>query len=202
MALQLPLMKDGDVVQKLQLSLSKDTPLFVVDLAWASAQDLDAHALLASNVGAGAKIDALAKVLSTYTKKTGAITVNSDGSFSTPEGALKHSGDSLTGVVNEIDETITIDVSKVPANVNEIPIFVTIHKSVETGATFKQVTKASVRISNDKSVLCEYVLSDEFGPFGAVQMGSIVRDDNGGWEFAAVGNGFNGDFNAVLGAFS
>lgn len=206
MALQLPMQKDGEEVKKLKLSMSK-TATFKVELMWESDQDLDAHALLATNDGAGAKVDSMDQVLSTFnSKKTnsaGALVTNADGSFSTPCGTLSHSGDSRTGVTKAVDEFIIINGAKAAATVNEIPIFITIYKADKTGVTFKQVTKAGVRISDDDGkVLCEYELSNEFGAFNAVQMGSIVLNENGGWEFAAVGNGFNGDFNTVLGFFS
>ncbi|MES2943529.1 MAG: hypothetical protein V4772_11735 [Pseudomonadota bacterium] len=44
-------------------------------------------------------------------------------------------------------------------------------------------------------------LSSQFGEFVGVQMGSLMMDSTG-THFAAVGVGFNGDFNSVLEHFS
>lgn len=200
--LQLPLAKPGMTAGKLTLSLNKGAS-FKIELAWDSPHDLDAHALLAINNGAGAKVSSLEQVLSTYnTKKNspgGVLVTNPDGSFKTPCGSLLHSGDSRTGVVKEVDESITVDGSKVPNDVNEIPIFVTIHGG---RGTFAEVKMASITIKDDTGKVLEaYQLTTEFAGFNAVQMGSLMLGANG-WEFAAVGTGFTGDFNTVLGHFS
>lgn len=197
----LPLAKPGQVAGKLTLPLSKGAR-FNIELAWDSSEDLDAHALLAANNGGGAKVTSFEQVLSTYNSKktnpSGLLLTNPDGSFSTPCGALTHSGDSRTGVAQSVDEIITIDGSKIPAGVNEIPIFITIHEKM----TFAAVKTASVTIKDDSGkVLGEYQLTAEFAGFNAVQMGSLILGSNG-WEYAIVGAGFNGDFNTVLGHFS
>lgn len=203
MALQLPLVKPGETAPKLSLNLAKPAR-FSVELYWDSEHDLDGHALLAANTGGGAKITSLDQVLSTYNaKKTnpnGALTNNVDGSFSTPCGGLTHSGDSRTGMGKAVDEIITIDGAKVPSDVNEIPIFVTIHPS--KSAKFMDVRTAGIRIKNDQgAILGEYELTNQFGQFDAVQMGSLLLGANG-WSYSAAGSGFNGDFNTILGHFS
>ena len=207
MALQLSLAKPGDApVQKLALNLNKgDT--FSIELRWDSDDDLDAHALLAFNNGSGAKISSLDQILSTYnakvTNSSGTLNSNPDGSFSTPDGSARHSGDALDGGGNdedEADETITIYGAKVPSNVNEIPIFITIHPAGTT--RFAQVRNAGIRIKNSGGkVIGEYHLTNEFGNFDAVQMGSLILE-NGQWSYLPAGSGFNGDFNFIIGYFS
>lgn len=203
-ALQLNLTKPGQERPKLSLNLAKPAR-FTVELAWDSVHDLDGHALLATNNGAGAKITSLEQILSTYNcaranNAQGALPGNPDGSFFTPEKALTHSGDQRTGIGKDIDEVITVNGALVPAGVNEIPIFVTIHPSAT--AKFGQVNKASITIRDDSGkVLAQYELSQEFAEFDAVQMGSLLLTNNG-WEFAAAGSGFNGDFNQIIGFFS
>ncbi|MCR4341963.1 MAG: TerD family protein [Gemmatimonadaceae bacterium] len=203
--LQLPLEKNGQPPKKLSLSLNKASR-FIVELWWKTEHDLDAHALLATNSGQGAKVDAFEKVLSTYNCKrpgsqSGVLAVNANKSFNTPDGALHHSGDSLDGRTADIDEVITIDGGKIGPEVNEIPIFVTIHPRSQP-MTFREIPDAGIRIKDDAGkVLGEFQLTAEFGPFNAVQMGSLIIGANG-WEYAAVGNGFTGDFNTVLGYFS
>ena len=204
MSLSLSLSKPGDApVSKLKLNLSKGAKFFV-ELLWDSEEDLDAHALLATNSGSGAKVTQMTQVLSTYNaKKTnpdGVLENNADLSFSTPEGALTHSGDIKVGKPEGVEEMITIDTSKIPSTVNEIPIFVTIHPAGKT--KFREVTNAGIRIKDDSGkVLGEYLLTNEFAEFDCVQMGSVELE-NGQWVYAPVGSGFNGDFNVILGYFS
>ncbi len=206
--LKLPLAKPGESTQtvgKLSLNLNKGSR-FSVELAWESAHDLDAHALLGHNDGSGAKVTDYAQVLSTYnTKKMNpgaSLTANADGSFSTPCGALTHSGDSRSGIGKLVDEIITVDGSKIQNGVNEIPIFVTIHSKAKPGTKFNEVNDASIVIKDESGkVLGEYRLTGEFAQFNAVQMGSLMLGPSG-WEFAPVGNGFMGDFNTILGSFS
>jgi tellurium resistance protein TerD len=208
MPLTLPLVKPGEDRPKLNLNLNKGS-LFHVELFWESHHDLDAHALLANNDGNGAKVSAYEQVLSTYaTKKmnpkSGVLEANPDGSFSTPEGALTHSGDSRTGIGKVLDEIITIDGAKVPAGVNEVPFFVTIHTTDGSGARLKfgDIKDAGIRIKDGSGKeLASFHLGQEFGNFNAIQMGSLMLGPTG-WEFAAAGSGFMGDFNTVLGHFS
>lgn len=205
--LTLTLTKAGDAPKPhLVLNISKPSK-FTVELSWDSTEDLDAHALLAKNSGSGAKITDMSQVLSTFntgiplTDGTSKTRVAGDKRpFQTPEGALQHSGDARSGVGADVDEIITVNGSLIPDGVNEIPIFVTIYPG--GSSTFAHVKEASIRIKNDQgTVLAEYKLSDEFGAFDAVQMGSLILGDNG-WSYAPVGSGFNGDLNTILASFS
>lgn len=206
MALKLELTKPGAVVQKLHLNLTKPAK-FSVELFWDSPEDLDAHALLAKNNGGGAKVDSFDCVLSTFNSNLpladGSASTRKSGDkrpFKTPDGALHHSGDARTGVGSDVDEIITVDGALIPDGVNEIPIFVTIFPG--GSSNFGQVRKAGIRIKNDRgTVLGEYELSNQFAQFDAVQMGSLLLGPNG-WEYAAAGSGFNGDFNTILEHFS
>lgn len=207
MALQpLPLIKEGDVPKKFSLNLAKPAR-FAVEVFWESPHDLDGHVLLATNSGNGAKITDFAQVLSTYNPNLPLV----DGSapsrvsgdkrpFMTPCRSLRHSGDARTGIGATLDEVILIDGGLIPPGVNELPIFVTIHPS--QWAKFADVKEAGIRIKNDQNVILgEFKLTDQFGQFDAVQMGSLLLGQNG-WEYVAAGAGFNGDFNTILSHFS
>lgn len=201
--------------KKLQLSLNKGAR-FTVKISWECEaehqDDIDIHALEASNPGDGAKVTALESVLSTYntTKmnpRGGALKNNPDGSFSTPSGGLKHSGDVR---VQGNFETIVVDGSNIPDGVNEIPLFATVHRAEEDGeedhevgeAAFADIEVCTVTITGDDGrELGSYQLSDEFGDFNVVQLGSIIFGPNG-WEYAPVGRGFTGTINDVLAYFS
>ena len=203
--------------RKLQLSLNKGAR-FTVRISWeceANHQDdVDIHALEAVNDGSGAKVSVLESVLSTYnTKKMnprGGVLVNSpDGSFATPSGGLQHSGDIR---IQGNSETITVDGGRLPPEVNEIPLFATVHRADHGGdhdgeegeeeAAFADIEVCTVVITDpDGREIGAYRLSDEFGDFNVVQLGSILLGPDG-WEYAPVGRGFNGTINDVLAHFS
>ena len=204
--------------RKLQLSLNKGAS-FQVTVAWQCdarhQDDVDIHALEARNDGSGAKVSALEQVLSTYntsrmSPKTGVLATAADGSFATPSGGLRHSGDIR---VQGNAEAIVIDGSKLPTDVNEIPLFATVHKAEhgqghdegsasEDEAAFADIEVCTVTIADEAGrELGAYQLSKEFGEFNVIQLGSIMHAENG-WEYAPVGRGFTGTFNDVLGHFS
>ncbi len=205
-------------VRRLQLSLNKGAR-FNVQVEWdckaEHEDDVDVHALEAVNSGNGARVSSLENILSTYNttrmSRSGVLKNNADGSFATPSGGLSHSGDIRKQGVQA--EVLTIDGSKVPSDVNEIPLFATVHKADhgegheegdedEDEAAFADIDVCTVTITDESGrVLGKYALSDEFGEFNVVQLGSIMLAANGGWEYVPVGVGFTGDFNDVLGNF-
>lgn len=218
--LTLTLEKPGITPPKLSLSLTKGAR-FTVKVEWKCdddhADDVDVHALEASNDGSGAKVTELTSVLSTYNTtrmnpRAGALQSNPDGSFQTPSGGLYHSGDQR---VQNNSETIIIDGSKLPAGIREIPIFVTVHEADHTSgheggrgdetedeAAFGDIDVCTITLSDQSGKeLGAYQLSDEFKEFNVVQLGSVTLGANG-WEYVAAGRGFNGTFNDVLARFS
>lgn len=206
--LTLSLEKPGEAAPRLQLSLTKGAS-FKVTVAWecehSHLHDVDVHALESRNDGSGAKVAELSSILSTYNTskmnpKGGVLPTNADGSFGTPSGGLMHSGDVRA---QGTAETITIDASMMPEGANEIPIFVTIHSPDKEVETFAEIEKATITIIDEGGKeLGSYVLSGEFKDFNVVQFGSLLLGEGGGWEYVAVGRGFKGNFNDVLGYFS
>jgi len=196
----------GQPVQNLKLNLSKGQK-FTVELSWDSKDDLDTHALAAVNSGAGAKVTNMAQVLSyaTSPKQLGGqspLRGNPNGSFSTPDGGLTHSGDCRDGTTSGVDETITVDPGLLNPEVNEVPIFITIYSPSKPSVTFGDVKEAVITIKDEGGkVLGQFRLSNEFAGFNAVQMGSLIKVQ-GGWEYAPVGSGFNGDLNKIIESFS
>jgi len=215
-SLVLNLTKPGEQASKLQLNLSKNE-VFTVKLSWDEKSandktDLDLHSIVGVNTGDGAKAGAFEDILSTYNvrrkiggQQVGILDKKADGSFEIHGGALVHSPDAQDGNLDGDDEWIRVDPSKLtsPANGHlEIPLVAMIH-GASTAKKFADVKNARVAVVNSTGrELMNATLSNQFGEFIGVQMGSILIDRNGTASFASVGVGFNGDFNSVLGHFS
>jgi tellurium resistance protein TerD len=109
------------------------------------------------------------------------------------EGAVVHSGDNRTGAGEGDDETVTIDLSKVPLDVERIALAVTIHEADARRQNFGQVSKAFVRCVNaaNGSEIARYDLSEDGSTEAAMIFGEVYRN-GADWKFRAVGQGFNG----------
>jgi len=104
------------------------------------------------------------------------------------DGSIKHSGDNRTGDGDGDDETIHVDLQRLPAAVQ----FLVFTVNSFTGQTFEKVENAYCRIVNagNNSELARFNLSEKGGHTGIV-MASLSRQ-NGGWEFKAIGKTTNG----------
>lgn len=107
-----------------------------------------------------------------------------------PDEAVEHTGDNLTGEGDGDDESINIDLSKIDPRINEIIFVVTIHKADERRQNFGQVRNAFIRIYNqaDGSEILRYDLDEDFSVETAVEFGRLYKR-GGQWKFEAIGSG-------------
>jgi tellurium resistance protein TerZ len=100
------------------------------------------------------------------------------------DGSIRHSGDNRTGDGDGDDETIMVDLSRLPHNVTGLVFTV----NSFTGQTFDEVENATCRLVDEKSgkEICKYVLSER-GRHTGVYMAAMVRR-NGAWELTAIGD--------------
>lgn len=103
-------------------------------------------------------------------------------------GAVEHMGDNTTGAGDGDDEVISVDLNKVPANVQHIVFTV----NSFLGQKFDVVENAFVRIVNGAggAELCRFQLSAKV-PNTAMIMSRLYRH-NGEWKFAAIGDPADG----------
>lgn len=108
-----------------------------------------------------------------------------------PADSVIYGGDNRTGDGDGDDETVKIDLSLVPADVEKISFTVTIHEAKERGQNFGQVSNAYIRIINtdNNEELIHYDLGEDFSVETAIVVAELYRH-NGEWKFAAVGSGF------------
>jgi tellurium resistance protein TerD len=109
------------------------------------------------------------------------------------DGAVVHSGDNTTGAGEGDDETITIDLTKVAADVEKISVCVTIHDAETRKQNFGMVSKAYVRCVNaaGNGEIARYDLSEDGSTEAAMIFGEVYRAGSD-WKFKAIGQGFKG----------
>lgn len=125
--------------------------------------------------------------------------VRSDSDFifynnkTSSDGSVSHNGDNRSGEGAGDDETVDINLSQVPADVDKIAVCVTIHEGGTRGQNFGQVSKAYIRVLNKDggSEIARYDLSEDASTDTAMIFGEVYRNGSE-WKFRAVGQGYQG----------
>ena len=183
------LQKGGNV------NLSKEAPglsKMVVGLGW------DARA----TDGAAFDIDGSVFLLKADGKVRADVDMVFYNNLKSSDGSVTHSGDNKTGAGDGDDETVTIDLSLVPPEVDKIAVCVTIHDAEARKQNFGMVSKAYVRCinANGDVEIARYDLSEDGSAETAMVFGEIYRN-NGDWKFKAIGQGFKGGLGPLAASF-
>ncbi|MBF0177751.1 MAG: TerD family protein [Magnetococcales bacterium] len=177
------------------VSLSKEEPgltQILVGLGW------DARA----TDGADFDLDASAFLL----KADGKVRADSDFVFynnmRSTDGSVEHVGDNRTGAGEGDDESLKIDLAKVPTEVQKIVFSVTIHEADVRKQNFGMVRNAFIRVVNDANAreITRYDLSEDASTETAMVFGEVYRN-NTEWKFRAVGQGFAGGLGPMAKSF-
>lgn len=169
-------------------------PQFTIGLGW------DTNS---SSTGSAFDLDASVFILGENSK------VLSDQHFvfynnlKSPNDAVIHTGDNLTGDGDGDDEQLLVDLSKVEDAAAEICIVVTIHDAEVRSQNFGQVRNSFIRIVDTASnqELLKYELEEDFSVETAVEFGRIYKR-NGEWKFEAVGAGMKGGLEDYLNKYN
>lgn len=115
-----------------------------------------------------------------------------------PEGSVEHTGDNLSGAGEGDDESILVNLAKVPPNVQRLVIVVTIHDAEARRQNFGQISNAFVRVVNRDThqEVVRFDLSEDYSTETAMIFGEIYRH-SGDWKFKAVGQGYAGGLRAL-----
>ena len=152
--------------------------------------------------GAGFDLDGAVFLLNT----TGKVRSDADFIFynnlKSADGSIVHSGDNLTGAGEGDDETVTIDLSSVPADIDKIVVGVTIHDAETRGQNFGMVSKAFIRCVNADggTEIARYDLSEDGSTEAAMVFGEVYRNGTD-WKFRAIGQGFQGGLGPLAKSF-
>lgn len=168
------------------ISLSKEAPgltKVTVGLGW------DERA----TDGADFDLDASAFLL----KSDGKVRSDADFIFynqlKSTDGSVEHLGDNTTGSGDGDDEQVSIELGKVPSEVERIAFCVTIHEAEGRRQNFGMVSNAFIRVVDDSNgkELARYDLSEDMSTETAMTFAEVYRRNNE-WKFKAIGQGFTG----------
>lgn len=177
------------------VNLSKEAPSLTnmtVGLGWnpratdGQAFDLDAVAFLVNDAGK--------------------VRADSDFIFfnnlKSSDGAVEHAGDNRTGEGDGDDETIKVDLTRLPADVSKVIFCAVIYDDQNRKQNFGQVSNAYIRIvnANGGSEVARYDLSEDSSTETAMVFGELYRH-NGEWKFRAVGQGFAGGLGPLAASY-
>lgn len=177
------------------LSLSKTDPglkKIIIGLGWdpratdGQEFDLDASLFL---LGENGKVRSDADFIF-YNQKTSGC------------GSVEHTGDNRTGEGDGDDESIKVELGRVPPNVQRLAVTVTIHDADARRQSFGQVENAFIRIVNadTNGEVVRYDLTEDYSTETAMIFGEVYRH-NGEWKFKAVGQGYAGGLKSMCDQF-
>ncbi|UOG91113.1 MAG: TerD family protein [Candidatus Thiothrix sulfatifontis] len=173
------------------LSLSKTDPSLtkiLIGLGWDER----------STDGAGFDLDASAFLLTASGKVRGDADFIFYNQLKSTDGSVEHTGDNRTGQGDGDDESMRVDLSKVPADITKVAFTVTIHDAEARRQNFGQVANAFIRVVNDVTgtEIVRYDLAEDYSTETAMVFGELYRN-NEEWKFRAVGQGYAGGLKAM-----
>ena len=112
------------------------------------------------------------------------------GNLKHSSGAIRHTGDNLTGEGDGDDEQILVDLTAVPADYDKLVFVVNIYDCESRKQDFGMIANAFIRICDENTgeEFCRYNLSESYAGMTAMIFGEIYRY-NGEWKFNAIGQG-------------
>lgn len=173
---------------------SIDAPKFTIGLGW------DTNS---SSTGSAFDLDASIFIMGDNKKLVADEFFVFYNNLKSPDGAVEHTGDNLTGAGDGDDEQIKIDLSNIDPRVSEICVVVTIHEAEARRQNFGQVRNSFIRIADagTGADLLKYELEEDFSIETAVEFGRIYKRDNK-WKFEAVGAGMKGGLQDYLNKYN
>jgi tellurium resistance protein TerD len=173
---------------------SINAPKFTIGLGW------DTNA---TSTGTGFDLDASVFVLGDNKKLVSDAHFIFYNNLKSPDGAVEHTGDNLTGDGDGDDEQINVDLSRISGDVAEICVVVTIHDAEARRQNFGQVRNSFIRVfdSSTKTEILKYDLEEDFSIETAIEFGRIYKKD-GNWKFEAVGSGMKGGLEDYLNKYN
>jgi tellurium resistance protein TerD len=166
------------------VSLTKEAPgltAVTVGLGWdARTTDGQAFDLDASAIGCNAAGKAASDLYFVFFNN-----------LKSPDGAIEHTGDNLTGEGEGDDESINVNLAAMPAEIDKVVFLVSIYDAETRSQSFGQVRNAYIRVLNQAggTEIARYDLSEDASTETAMVFAELYR--NGAeWKFRAIGQGY------------
>jgi len=114
------------------------------------------------------------------------------------DGSVFHHGDNLTGVGEGDDEIISVDLMRVPMEIQKLVFTCSIYDAEQRQQNFGMVSRAFIRVVDDLTgqEICRYDLTEEASLLSTMIFGEVYRYGNE-WKFRAVGQGIQGGLRAI-----
>jgi len=171
-----------------------NAPKFVIGLGW------DTNS---TSTGGSFDLDASVFVLGENKKLLSDEHFIFYNNLKSPDQAVEHAGDNLTGAGDGDDEQVHIDLSKIDPRAAEICVVVTIHDAENRRQNFGQVRNSFMRVfdAGSGTELLKYELEEDFSIETAVEFGRIYKRNNE-WKFEAIGAGMKGGLQDYLNKYN
>lgn len=115
------------------------------------------------------------------------------------DGAIVHSGDERTGASEGDDETITVNLEKLPAEVEKVIVLVNIHDAKNRNQNFGMVKNAKCTLysgAEGNEVVAKYDLEEDASMSRCLVFCELYKKD-GDWKFKAI-NESKGSYSEVI----
>jgi tellurium resistance protein TerD len=108
-----------------------------------------------------------------------------------PDGAVEHQGDNLTGSGEGDDEQVKVNLAGLPTEADKVVFTVSIYDAETRNQSFGQVQNAFIRVVNsaDNNELARFDLTEDASTETAMVFGELYRNQ-AEWKFRAVGQGY------------
>lgn len=115
------------------------------------------------------------------------------------DGAVLGAVDAQEGGIEIID----ICLSKLAVDVQEVVISATVYNDSAVN-TFGKIGNGKITIIDEESgeALCFYELDKDYSTEDALAVGRFILNDEGEWEFEAMGKGYNGGLETLVGIYT
>jgi len=108
-----------------------------------------------------------------------------------PDGAVEHQGDNLTGSGEGDDEQVKVNLVGLPGEADKVVFTVSIYDAETRNQSFGQVQNAFIRVVNsaDNNELARFDLTEDASTETAMVFGELYRNQ-AEWKFRAIGQGY------------
>ena len=111
------------------------------------------------------------------------------GNLTSKCGSVRHGGDNLTGEGEGDDETVLVNLAKVPDRIENLVVTVNIYDCESRRQHFGMVENAYVKLYDGNNVLAQFNLTEDYSGKTAIDVGELYRR-NGEWRFKALGDAY------------